>query len=43
MVGGNVGLVFYGDNEPHGRPVGSTFTIEEFLKSLGKRLAEGKQ
>ena len=43
MLGDHVGLVFYGDNEPEGGPIGSTFAIEEFLKSLGKRLAESKQ
>jgi len=43
LIGDNVVLVFYGDNEPHGQPVGSTFALEEFLKSLGKRLGESNQ
>ncbi len=43
MVGDNVALVFYGDNVPNGLPVGSTFTLEETLTSVGKRLAEDQQ
>ena len=40
MVGDQVALVFYGDNVPTGLPVGSTFTLEETLKSVGSRLAK---
>jgi hypothetical protein len=43
MVGDSVALVFYGDNVPTGQPVGSTFTLEETLKSVGNRLAKANQ
>jgi len=43
MIGDRVGLIFYGDNQPHNLPVGSTLPLEETLKSVGSRLAAGRQ
>ncbi len=43
MIGDKVTLIFYGDNQPSRRPVGSTFALEETLKAVGKRLAEDSQ
>ena len=43
MIGDRVALVFYGDNQPHGLPVGSTAAIEATLQLIGNRLAEAQQ
>lgn len=43
MIGARVGLIFYGDNQPHNLPVGSTLPLEETLKSVGGLLAAGRQ
>ncbi len=40
LINGQVALIFYGDNEPDNLPVGSTFALEETLKSVGRRLAK---
>lgn len=38
MVDERVALVFYGDNEPHDLPIGSTLQLEETLQRIGKGL-----
>jgi hypothetical protein len=43
MIGDRVGLVFYGDNQPEGMPVGSTEVLEATLAAIGERLAEAGQ
>jgi hypothetical protein len=42
LIGDRVALVFYGDNQPDGRPVGSTSALEATLQSVGSRLARGR-
>jgi len=37
---GRVTMVFYGDNEPHDLPVGSTTALEEKLKEIGGALEQ---
>ena len=34
-----VAMVFYGDNQPHDLPIGSTTQLEATLRSIGRRLA----
>jgi hypothetical protein len=38
LVDGRVTLVFYGDNEPHDLPIGSTMDLEETLLRIGPTL-----
>lgn len=38
IVDGRVTMVFYGDNEPHDLPIGSTKDLEEKLRQVGRAL-----
>jgi len=38
IVDGRVTMVFYGDNEPHDLPIGSTKDLEEKLQEVGRAL-----
>jgi hypothetical protein len=41
LVNKRVTMVFYGDNEPHDLPVGSTTELEERLREVGESLGNG--
>ena len=43
LIGDRVALVFYGDNQPTGQPVGSTDALEETLQTVGSFMAQGPQ
>ena len=43
LIGNRVVLVLYGDNQPSGRPVGSTVALEETLKTVGSLMAQTQQ
>jgi hypothetical protein len=43
IVHKRVALVFYGDNEPHDLPVGSTTELEDRLRRVGRELEEGSR
>jgi hypothetical protein len=42
LIGNRVALVFYGDNQPSGKPVGSTAVLEATLEAIGIRLATAR-
>jgi hypothetical protein len=42
VVGSRVALIFYGDNLPSGKPVGSTAVLEATLEAIGIRLATAR-
>jgi hypothetical protein len=41
VIDGRTTVVFYGDNEPHDLPIGSTTDLEETLRQVGEALALG--
>jgi hypothetical protein len=43
MIGDRAALVFYGDNQPNGQPIGSARALEDTLDAVGTRLAEAAQ
>jgi hypothetical protein len=43
IVDGRVTMVFYGDNEPHDLPIGSTTGLEEKLQEVGRALGAASQ
>jgi hypothetical protein len=43
IVDGRVTMVFYGDNEPHDLPIGSTTDLEEKLQKVGQILGRSPQ
>lgn len=40
LIGDRVGLVFYGDNQPTGQPVGSTVALEETMQTVGSLMVQ---
>jgi len=43
MIGDRAALVFYGDNQPSGLPIGPTLALEVILKTIGERLATAQR